>query len=83
MKTDKSPLQFMGGKHYIRHWIAQKLDYSCKCYIEVFRGGASVLFAKPPHKVEIYDELFVKVLKDHLKEDIILIQLKRLLNSSI
>jgi DNA adenine methylase len=45
----------MGGKSYIAEWIVSKFPPH-KTYVEVFGGGASVLFAKPRSPVEVYND---------------------------
>jgi len=53
----KSPIGYMGGKHYTADWICNHLDYSANCYIELFGGGGSILFRKKPHRVEIFNDI--------------------------
>ena len=49
-------IQYIGGKHLLVNTIVNMLDYSLDCYVELFVGGGSVLFAKPPHKVELIND---------------------------
>jgi len=63
----------MGGKSYIADWIVSKFPKH-STYVEVFGGGASVLFYKPRVRVEVYNDtwdditnLFL-VLRDKWKE---------------
>ena len=73
-RTNRSPLRYIGGKHYIASWIAKHLDYSKKAYIELFGGAANVLFCKKPHEIEIYNEIngelvnFFRVVRDKPQE---------------
>lgn len=74
MKLDRSsrrsPLRFIGGKSYIADWIVSNFPPH-KVYVEVFGGGASVLFAKPRSKIEVYNDIwddlvcFFRVLRDN------------------
>lgn len=67
----KSPIVWFGGKgaqtQYIMPWIH---GYKHAHYVEPFGGGASVLFAKRPSKIETYNDLdsalydFFRVLAD-------------------
>jgi len=50
-------IPYIGGKYYLKDWIIPKLDYSKRTYVELFGGGASILINKPPHKVEIYNDI--------------------------
>ena len=62
----KSPLYYVGGKFYIKDWIISFFDYSKDCYIELFGGGGHILLAKPPHKIEIFndnDKLLINLFK--------------------
>ena len=65
----RSPIRWFGGKgNFTQHLLPLIPDH--KCYVEVFGGGASLLFAKEPSKVEIYNDLdsdvvaFFQVLRD-------------------
>lgn len=66
-------LQYMGGKSYIKDWIISVFPKH-KCYVEVFGGGASVLIAKKPSKVEVYNDIWGDVVnlftqvRDNLEE---------------
>jgi DNA adenine methylase len=52
----RSPIWYFGGKG---HMVAKllKLIPAHKTYVEVFGGGASLLFAKQPSSVEVYNDL--------------------------
>ena len=52
----RSPIRWFGGKgNFTQHLLPLIPDH--KCYVEVFGGGASLLFAKPPSKVEVYNDI--------------------------
>ena len=52
----RSPIKWFGGKgNFTQHLLPLIPDH--KCYVEVFGGGASLLFAKPPSKVEVYNDI--------------------------
>lgn len=51
----KSILSWFGGKSFLLHHILQLPQHSF--YAEIFGGGASVLFAKPPSYEELYNDL--------------------------
>lgn len=48
---------YMGGKYYMLKEVLGLLDYSKRCYVELFGGSGKVLLNKPPHEVEIYNDL--------------------------
>lgn len=54
-------------------WVLEHLPHS-QCYVEPFAGSAAVLFAKPPSKVEVLNDLdggvraFFTALRDHRDE---------------
>jgi len=67
----RSPIWWFGGKGNMVGKILPVLTkYPHKRYVEPFGGGASILIAKPPVEVEIYNDLdsglvnFFKVLAD-------------------
>ncbi|MCD6310811.1 MAG: DNA adenine methylase, partial [Candidatus Eremiobacteraeota bacterium] len=69
MKKLRSPIVWFGGKgHSVSRLL--KLIPEHLTYIEVFGGGASLLFAKPPSPVEVYNDIdsglvnFFRVLRD-------------------
>ena len=52
----RSPIKWFGGKgHFTQHLLP--LIPPHRCYCEVFGGGASLLFAKEPSKVEVYNDI--------------------------
>ena len=52
----RSPIRWFGGKgNFTQHLLPLIPEH--KCYCEVFGGGASLLFAKPPSKVEVYNDI--------------------------
>jgi len=62
-----------GGKKNMFKEIVSRLDYSKGCYVELFGGSAQILINKPPHKIEIIndidDDIFTlwKVVKENPK----------------
>jgi len=64
---------WIGGKSFIADWIVSFFPPH-RVYVEVFGGGASVLFAKEPSDVEVYNDIngdlvnFFKVLRDRTDE---------------
>ncbi len=50
-------MSWVGGKKALREIITLRLPADCERYVEVFGGGGWVLFHKPPHKFEIYNDL--------------------------
>lgn len=53
-----SPIVYFGGKGQLkRHIIPQIAKIPHVTYVEVFGGGASVLFGKPPSAIEVYNDL--------------------------
>jgi len=69
MKKLRSPICYVGGKG---HMVSRLLSYipPHHIYVEVFGGGASLLFAKNPSPVEVYNDIdsavvnFFRVLRD-------------------
>jgi len=49
-------LQYMGGKSYLVKRLLELLPPH-RCYVEVFGGGAKLLFAKEPSRVEVYNDI--------------------------
>lgn len=72
----------VGGKHFLSNWLAEKLT-NHKLYIEVFAGGANLLYKKVKSPVEILNDInddlicFYKVIQDANKR----LQLINILNS--
>lgn len=66
-------LQYMGGKAYLIPTLRDLIPPH-KCYVEVFGGGAKLLFAKRPSKVEVYNDVdgrlvtLFRVVRDHRRE---------------
>ena len=68
----RSPIRWFGGKG---KFVKKLLPFvpECKTYVEPFSGGASLLFAKEPGKVEVYNDLdsglinFYRTLRDPKK----------------
>lgn len=64
-----SPIRWIGGKGQWADHIVRLLPPH-QTYVEPFGGGASVLFAKPPSLVEVYNDIdsrlvnFFRVLRD-------------------
>lgn len=65
----RSPIRWVGGKQRLAAWIAEKLPRG-RVYVEPFGGGASVLLARPPSPIEVYNDAdlrvvnFFRVLRD-------------------
>lgn len=56
--TINSPIPWVGGKKLLREAIVERFpaDYEQRTYVEVFGGGAWVLFYKRPSRAEIYND---------------------------
>ena len=71
---ERAPFPWYGGKSYIAKAIASLFPRH-HTYVEVFGGAASVLFAKRPSPVEVYNDIdsgivnFFRVLRDPDKAD--------------
>jgi len=65
----RSPIGWYGAKSHMVHKLLPLLPPH-KIYVEVFGGGASLLFAKEPSQVEVYNDMdsglvnFFRVLRD-------------------
>lgn len=74
-KPIRSPIKWVGGKSRLRNIIVNLLPPHT-CYVEPFAGAAWVLFAKPPSKVEVINDIdeelvnFFRVIK-HKPEEFI------------
>jgi len=68
----RGPIRYVGGKFYLVKYILPYVPLH-KIYVEVFGGGAQLLFAKPPSPVEVYNDVderlvtFFRVLRDKEK----------------
>lgn len=51
-----SPIPWLGGKRLLRKRVIS-LFPEHKCYVEVFGGGAWVLFGKEPSSVEVLNDI--------------------------
>lgn len=56
MKYQNSPIPYIGGKRAMRDIILWSFPLIYGRYIEVFGGGASVLFAKMKERFEVYND---------------------------
>ena len=69
----KSPVPYLGAKRELASAIVGLMPPH-KTYVELFGGGGSVLVAKPPVSVEVFNDLdgdlmsFWRVLRDHRDE---------------
>lgn len=65
----RSPIGYYGGKFYLVKEILPLIPEH-QTYVEVFGGGAQLLFAKPPSPIEIYNDVdsllvnFFRVLRE-------------------
>jgi len=81
-----SPVLWYGGKGVLKNKIIPLLP-AHKIFVEVFGGGASILFGKSPSKIEVYNDLnsglfhFFMVLSDPEKFKLFYEQIKFLLHS--
>jgi DNA adenine methylase len=65
-------IPYYGGKYYISDWISFIPKHDV--FVDVFGGSGAILLAKPPSKVEVYNDIdrnltsFFKVLRDRTEE---------------
>ena len=70
--TVKSPVNRMGGKHYLTNWLSQYIP-AHTLYCEPFCGAGHLLFSKLPSPVEVLNDIdghligFFELLKDDTK----------------
>jgi DNA adenine methylase len=73
MSANVSPVAWYGGKSRLAAWIAGLIPRH-DSYVEVFGGGAAVLFAKPRARLEVYNDIdeglvtFFRLLRDRPSE---------------
>jgi len=73
IKFMRSPITWVGGKGKMISYLLPMIPRH-RTYVEVFGGGASLLFAKQPSKIEVYNDLnsglfiFFKVLRNNFNE---------------
>jgi DNA adenine methylase len=53
----ESPISWVGGKKNLRHQIIPLIPEDHTCYVEVFAGGAWVLFGKKRSEIEVLNDL--------------------------
>ena len=65
----RKPIKYYGGKYWLTPHLLELIPPH-RVYVEVFGGSASLLFAKTPSQVEVYNDIdgrlvnFFKVLRD-------------------
>ena len=66
----KGPIGWLGGKYWmVKHLLPLIPPHTT--YVEPFGGGAQLLFAKPPSKIEVYNDIdkglvnFFRILRDN------------------
>lgn len=52
----KGPVSYYGGKYYLANKLIKYIPEH-NTYVEVFGGGAQLLFAKEPYGVEVYNDI--------------------------
>lgn len=68
----KSPFAYLGGKSRLASTIVPLIPPDHDCYCEPFCGSAKILFAKPPSRCEVINDLdgelvtFWRVVQNHL-----------------
>lgn len=63
-------LNYFGGKYTLREWIISKFPEH-KIFVDVFGGGGNIILAKPPAKLDVYNDIdsevynVFKMARDH------------------
>ena len=75
MQTQKPLFPWPGGKtRLLRHLLPLLSEFPHHCYVEAFSGGAALLFAREPAKVEVINDIhgelvrLYRVVANHLDE---------------
>lgn len=64
--TLKAPFGWVGGKSKLAKDIIELIPENHKTYIEVFGGAGSVLYAKEPNKLEVFNDINSQLINLHL-----------------
>ena len=56
VKRLRSPVNRIGGKHFLRHWIAEKIP-AHKVFVEVFAGSCVISLTKKPSETTIINDI--------------------------
>lgn len=83
----RSPVNRIGGKHFLRHWIVEKIPDNHKVFVEVFCGSCVVSLTKKPSETTIVNDIdgnlisFWKILQDVEKRERLISLLDNMLYS--
>lgn len=64
---NKSIFPYIGGKSYVVAWLDSFIDYNKKTYVELFAGGANLLWYKKPHRIEIINDVYDNIVNFYIQ----------------
>lgn len=85
----RSPVNRIGGKHFLSNWIVEKIPENHKIFVDVFAGSCVISLNKQPCEITIVNDLdshlitFWKILQDAKKRERLITLLDSMLYSRV